>query len=191
MDWASKHNLNGLIEFHNFIRGLLKAQLKHLEATKTEDVETKLHKDALNDYDRMLHVNTFLMMYAYLEEWLYHCRKTYAPNVQLAKGEGSLGRFKNIAKQLGIDLSSKIWQDLKNAEETRNCILHANGRISLLNDPKEVKVKAIICQKKAGLKIVKDSIVITGLYLQWFNENICKLLDNMTSATPKIKREEK
>jgi len=177
MVWSSTHNLNLLIGFHNYVRGLLKDQLKDLEATKTIDIEVKLHKDALYDYDHMLHINTFLMMYSYLEEWLYHCKKTYVLNINLVNGGGSLGRFKNVAKQLGIDLSSKLWQDLKNAEEIRNCILHANGRISLLKYPQ--KVKTIIEEENSGLKIVKDRVVISSDYLQWFNENICKLLDIM------------
>lgn len=178
--WASTHNLNWLINFHNHVRGLLKDQLKDLEAAKTKDIENKLHKQALYDYDRMLHINTLLMMYSYLEEWLYHCWKIYVPKkVGLVKRKGSLGRFKKVAKQLGIDLSSRLWEDLINAEEIRNCLLHANGRISLLKDPKKDKVKKIIERKNSGLEIIKDRIVISSDYLQRFNESICKLLDIM------------
>jgi hypothetical protein len=115
------------------------------------------------------------MMYSYLEEWLYHCWKTYASNTDLADREGSLGRFKNVAKQLGVDLSSKLWQDLKNTEEVRNCLLHANGRISLLKDPQ--KIETIIAKKKSGLEIEKDRIQISGEYLECFNKNISGLMD--------------
>ena len=54
-------------------------------------------------------------------------------------GKGSLGRFRNVVKKLGIDLSSKTWQNLMNAEEVRNWLLQANGRISLLKDPKNIR----------------------------------------------------
>ncbi len=177
MVWPSTHNLNWLISFHKCVRGLLKDQLKELEAAKTKDIESESHKNALYDYDRMLHINTLLMMYSYLEEWLYHYWKTCVPSADLVSGEGSFGRFKNVAKQLGIDVSSKLWQDIKNAEEIRNCLLHANGRISLLKEPQ--KVKAIIERENSGLKIINDRVVVTSDYLQWFNENICKLLDIM------------
>jgi len=180
MLWSSTHNLNWLISFHNYVRRFLKDQLKDLEAAKTKSIENKLHKDALCDYDRMLHINTLLMMYSYLEEWLYYCWKTYVPNVALLNGEGSLGRFENVVKQLGIDLSSTLWQDLKNAEEIRNCLLHANGRISLLKNPQ--KVKTILKGRNSGLETIKDRIVISSDYLQWFNETICKLLDSMNKC---------
>ena len=180
MLWSGTHNLNWLISFHNYVREFLKDQLKNLEAAKTKSIENKLHKDALYDYDRMLHINTLLMMYSYLEERLYHCWKTYVPNVVPLNSGGSLGRFKNVAKQLGIDLSSTLWQDLKNAEEIRNCLLHANGRISLLRSPQKIKtIIEIIERKNSGLEIIKDRVVISSDYLQWFNETICKLLDSI------------
>lgn len=177
MAWSSMHNLNWLIGFHNYVRGLFKDQLKELEKCENKDIENKLHKSALYDYDRILHINTLLIMYSYLEEWLYHCWKTYAPNIDLVGRAGSLGRFKNVARQLGVNLSSKLWQDLKNAEEVRNCLLHANGRISLLKDPQ--KIKTIIEKKNSGLKIVNDHVELSSEYLQCFNENVSKIMDIM------------
>lgn len=129
MTWSSTHNLNWLIGFHNYVRELFKVQLQDLKKCGNNK-ENKLYEAALYDYDRMLHINTLLMMFSYLEEWLYLCWKSYAPNIDIVDREGSLGRFKNVAKELGVDLSSKLWQDLKNVEEIRNCLLHANGRIS-------------------------------------------------------------
>ncbi|MCX6238414.1 MAG: hypothetical protein NTY07_12800 [Bacteroidia bacterium] len=137
---------------------------------------SKLRENDLYDYDRNLHVNTFLMMYSYLEEWLYIDWKAYAPDVEIDKNKkGSIGRFKNIVKLLGVDLSSKYWQTLMEAEEIRNCFLHANGRISLLIDPQEVR--RIVEKKGSKLEIVRDRIVISGEYLQMFNENITSLMD--------------
>jgi hypothetical protein len=177
MTWASAHNLNWLICFHNYVRGLFKVQLQKLEKCEIKDVDYKLHKSALYDYDRIHNINTLLMMYSYLEEWLYHCWKTYASNANLVDREGSLGRFKNVARRLGVDLSSKLWQELKNTEEVRNCLLHANGRVSLLKDPQ--KINTIIERKKSGLEITKDRIQISGEYLECFNKNISELMDIM------------
>lgn len=177
MTWASTHNLNWLIGFHNYVRGLFKVQLQELEKCEIKDVDYKLHKSALYDYDRIHNINTLLMMYSYLEEWLYHCWKTYASNTNLVDREGSLGRFKNVARRLGVNLSSKLWQELKNTEEVRNCLLHANGRVSLLKDPR--KINTIIERKKSGLEITKDRIQISGEYLECFNKNISELMDIM------------
>lgn len=177
MTWANTHNLNWLIGFHNYVRGLFKVQLQELEKYEIKDVDYKLHKSALYDYDRIHNINTLLMMYSYLEEWLYHCWKTYASNTNLVDREGSLGRFKNVARRLGVNLSSKLWQELKNTEEVRNCLLHANGRISLLKDPR--KINTIIERKKSGLEITKDRIQVSGEYLECFNKNISELMDIM------------
>jgi hypothetical protein len=179
MAWASTHNLSWLIAFHNYVRALFKEQLQNLEKYETNALGNKLHKDALYHYDRILHINTFLMMYSYLEEFLFHYRKEYTPNVNLIVGKGSISRFKDVVKQLGVDLSSKLWQELKNAEEIRNCLLHANGRISLLKNPK--KVKTIIEKKDSSLVIDKDCVVISGTYLQRFNQHISTLMDIMNN----------
>jgi hypothetical protein len=177
MAWASTHNLNWLVDFHNCLRGLFKKQLLEFERSENTEIEKKFYKSALNDYDRILHINTFLMMYSYLEEWLYICRKTYAPEIALLNGKGSLKRFKNVIKELGLDLSSKLWQDLANAEKIRDCLLHANGRLSMLKDPR--KLRTIIESVNSGLLIRRDRVQISGEYLQRFNENITKLMSIM------------
>lgn len=177
MAWASTRNLHWLIGFHNFVRGLFKDQIQRLGKCENKDIDYKLHKDAIYDYDRILNINTLLMMYSYLEEWLYHCWKTYTPYTNLVEREGSLGRFKNVAKKFGVNLSSKLWQELKNTEEVRNCLLHANGRVSLLKDPQ--KINTIIEKIDSGLVIEKDRVLISGEYLECFNSNISELMDIM------------
>jgi hypothetical protein len=180
--WASMYNLNFLIGFHNYVRSLFKDQFQDLNKMDNKDKENKLRENVFYDYDRHLHINTFLMMYSYLEEWLYVDWKAYAPNVELDNKKGSIGRFKNIVKKLGVDLSSYYWQVLMDAEEIRNCLLHANGRISLLKDSKKVEVKNIIGKKESKLKIVLDRVVISGEYLQKLNENIYNLMDIISNS---------
>ena len=181
--WASMYNLNYLIGFHNYVRDLFKGKFQDLEKLDINDKEKNLSKNILQDYDRNLHINTFLMMYSYLEEWLYVDWKAYAPNVELDKENGSIGRFKNIVKQLGVDVSSNCWQVLMEAKKIRNCLLHANGRISLLKDSKKVKeVKNIIDKKDSRLTIVMDRVIISGEYLQKLNENIANLMDIINNS---------
>jgi len=81
--WASMHNLNYLIGFHNYVRGIFKDQFQTLVKLGIKDRDKSLNKNLLQDYDRNLHINTFLMMYSYLEEWLYVSWKSYAPNIDL------------------------------------------------------------------------------------------------------------
>lgn len=181
MTWSSIHNLNWLIGFHNYVRSLFKAKLHNVKNNEEDKIELTLHVSALYDYDRMLHLNTFLMMYSYLEEWLYHCWKIYLPDENI-DGKGSLGRFKNVVKKMGVDLSSKTWQNLKNAEEVRNCLLHANGRINLFKDPE--KINTIIKKSKSRLSVKRDSVQISGAYLQWFNENISDIMDILIKNKP-------
>ncbi|HKK67079.1 MAG TPA: hypothetical protein VJ946_02665, partial [Bacteroidales bacterium] len=68
--WASMHNLNYLIRFHNHVRDLFRGQFHDLEKSDIKEKDKSLNKSILQDYDRNLHINTFLMMYSYLEEWL-------------------------------------------------------------------------------------------------------------------------
>jgi len=173
--WASMHNLNYLIGFHNHVRDLFRGQFQDLEKSDIKEEDKNFNKSILQDYDRNLHINTFLMMYSYLEEWLYVAWKSYAPNVEMKNNKGSISRFRYIVKQLGVDLSSSYWQVLMDAEKIRNCLLHANGRISLLKDSK--KVNDIIARKDSRLNTVKDRVVISGEYLQKLNENITDLMD--------------
>lgn len=179
MSLANMNNLDWLIGFHNNVRQLFKEQLKELENREDKDLEDELQEKALYDYDRILHINTFLMMYSHLEEWLYHFWKTSTPTIRLARGGGSIGRFKDVVKQLGVDLSSKLWQEIENAEDIRNCLLHANGRISLLTNPE--KVRAIIEKKDSVLAIANDRAVISGDYLQRLNQNISSLMNIMNN----------
>jgi len=177
---ANMHNLNYLIRFHNYVRDLFKGQFQDLEKSDINDQEKNLNKNILQDYDRNLHSNTFLMMFSHLEEWLYVYWKAYALNVEIENKKGSIGRFRDIVKKLGADLSSNYWQVLMDAEEIRNCLLHANGRISLLKDSK--KVKNIIDKRESGLTIVMDRVVILSEYLQKLNVNIAILMDIINNS---------
>ncbi|MDY0143908.1 MAG: hypothetical protein RBR97_18660 [Bacteroidales bacterium] len=178
--WASMHNLNYLIGFHNNVRDLFRGQLHDLEKSDIKEKDKNLSKSILQDYDRNLHINTFLMMYSYLEEWLYVDWKAYAPDDKLQNKKGSIGRFRKIVIKLGVDLSYSYWQVLMDAEEIRNCLLHANGRISLLKDSK--KVKDIIARKDSKLNIVMDKVVISGEYLQKLNKNIADFMDIINNS---------
>ena len=73
MTWASTHNFNWLVGFNNYVRGLFRDRLRELDTCEIKDIEYIVHRSALYDYDRIHNIDTLLMMYSYLEEWLYHC----------------------------------------------------------------------------------------------------------------------
>ena len=87
---------------------------------------------------------------------------------------------------MGVDLSSNYWQVLMDAEEVRNCLLHANGRISLLKDSN--KIRNIINKKGLKLTIDKDRVIISSEYLQIFNNNIANLMDIINNSQTQFQK---
>jgi hypothetical protein len=88
----------------------------------------------------MLLVNTFLMMYSFLEEFMYIVWKKFSKGVHVSN-KGSIKRFKDVFKKsLGMDLEKDSdWQFIVRCEKIRNCLLHANGRIDLSTEQSEVR----------------------------------------------------
>ena len=89
---------------------------------------------------------------------------------------------------MGVDLSSNYWQVLMDAEEVRNCLLHANGRISLLKDSN--KIRNIINKKGLKLTIDKDRVIISSEYLQIFNNNIANLMDIINNSQTQFQKKD-
>jgi hypothetical protein len=53
-------------------------------------------------------------------------------------GSGNiLKKSKPILRSLGLDLGSREWQDLQSGFLVRRCLLHANGRVDLMRQPKD------------------------------------------------------
>ena len=89
---------------------------------------------------------------------------------------------------MGVDLSSNYWQVLMDAEEVRNFLLHANGRISLLKDSN--KIRNIINKKGLKLTIDKDRVIIPSEYLQIFNNNIANLMDIINNSQTQFQKKD-
>jgi hypothetical protein len=80
--WAATANLNHLVVFHNEMRRLLKEALQSLDAPEQFAIDLKLARAAYRQFDAMLQVNTFLLLYSHLEEWLFHLCGDSAPSPQ-------------------------------------------------------------------------------------------------------------
>jgi hypothetical protein len=76
-----------------------------------------------------------------------------------------------MKSHLGIDvLNGGHWQLLCDAEKIRDCLLHANGRVSLLKKPEEIKL--IVKRHKDMLVIANDRLQIALPFLERFKDAI-------------------
>ena len=115
------------------------------------------------------------MLYSHLEEFLYHVWKSFGKELEV-KDSGSLHRFKNIIKNiLCIDLSQdREWELLCDYEKIRDCILHANGRVSISKDKNDLE--RIINKPCSHLIKKKDRIELSGEYLDSVSNTIDRLI---------------
>ena len=181
-DWffqfSARHNLSLILSFHMEFRGYLKeraaAMKKELSPAKTREDRLSLQQRKITYaevFDVQLRSTTLLFIYAHAEEWLFHLWRTYAPAIPLDDRAGSIRRFRPVLKSLGIDvLNGSDWQLLCDAGKIRDCLLHANGRMSLLKKPEEVKL--IVKRHKHMLEIVNDRLQITLPFLDRFKDAI-------------------
>jgi hypothetical protein len=129
----------------------------------------------INTFDSMLRTNTFLMMYSYLEEFLYHVRKWFAKNQDI-KYSGSLERFKEVVRNiLNVDLGKdREWNLLLDYEKVRDCLLHANGRVSIAR--KKDDLEDLIKNSHGYLRNKNDRIELSGEYLNSVSDTIDGLI---------------
>ncbi len=129
----------------------------------------------------MLCANTFLMMYSHLEEFLYYVKKIYGQE-QVFSNSGSLKRFKEIIRNvIGLDLSQdRGWEFICDYEKVRDCLLHANGRVSISKDKRDLE---IIIEKSCGqLSIKHDRIGLSGKYLNKISNTIESFIERIETA---------
>jgi hypothetical protein len=175
---AAQHNLSLIIDFHNELRAGLAARVttidEVLNTTEAPQERSSLQHQRViyaEVFDEMLRWTTFFLMYAHAEEWFFHVWKTYARSCPLESREGSIQRFKPVLKMLGINLlKDSNWQLLCDAEKIRECLLHANGRVSLMRRPQEIN--RITHRRKNMLEIANDRLRIGGQFLNHFQDAV-------------------
>jgi len=145
---VSNLNIRHIVGFHEYV-------LQHLK-TKENEISNKINDCTRKDkkfvdlkiernlyaetYKNHLMINTFLMLYSHLEEWLYLIWKKYGRDIELEDSRGSISKYKPFLKGVfKMDLSKDWdWSLLIDAEKIRNCLLHANGRIDLVRNRAEM-----------------------------------------------------
>jgi hypothetical protein len=171
--WASVHNLSRIVHFHNDLRGCLRHALASSETARSTD--NSLLQEKIDDYDSLLRVNTFLMLYSHTEEWLNLLSKKYYPQFPIDDG-GSITRYRNVVcNGFGIDISRGQWQLLTDCEKIRNCLLHANGRVDLMKNEQEIRQVA----KRLGADIKLGKLNISSNFLACFSKEVEGLVNDL------------
>lgn len=186
MKWAASHNAHQIVSFHNEIKRLMRNELVWLnnelkiETDKFKITQYENQKNIyLESFSEKLKINTFLMLYSHLEEWLTHLYRKQFPESKPQKN--SLQRFQPIVseklKVTPVDL--KNWHFLLNCGDLRNCLLHANGRVDLLKKQKDQEKLKLFCLEEKELLISRNYVKLANGFLKKFQNSIDKQIDEL------------
>lgn len=188
--WAQQHNLSLIVDFHNEVKRnfqneivKINRMLDESDVLSEEEFASLVARKStyIDTFEPYLRINTFLMMVSYLEEWLFHAWKHHAKETELLEAKGSIGRFKPVLKEIGVDLSrSGPWMFLKGCQDVRSCLLHANGMVSLNRNPE--KIRNFVAQYADIIAIESDHLVLEGRFLQRVQEQVEQLIRSVKPA---------
>jgi hypothetical protein len=188
--WAESHNSRLIIEYHNQMKRLMQNEIAwfNQEIAKndsSDDYITQLQyskKLYSNEYLNYTRSNVFLMLYSHLEEWLENLRGSFTPEIlKDQNGVSSIGRFRPVVKAAGIDLGkSAEWSFLANCAYVRDCLLHANGRLSMVK--KKNELEAYIKSPSSGILLESDRIKIQGELVQKLSKATESLVEEILSS---------
>lgn len=189
--WAQAHDLSLIVSFHNEVKRNFHNEIARinrlLDGDKSLSEEEKSSLEArksiyITTFHPHLRINTFLMMVSHLEEWLYHVWKHFTPATGLLEAKGSIGRFKPVLKEIGVDLSrSGPWMFLKGCQDVRSCLLHANGRVSLNRNPE--RIRNFVAQYGDIIGIESGRLVLDGKFLRRVQEQVEQLIQSVKPAS--------
>ena len=129
--WMLKHNLDHIVRFHNGLQALLGEKL---DAPKA--VDDPMLRSTIELYDKMNSANSLLVALGFLEEMLVLFWRRQFPGEDIPNGRSSIERYQRLLDALGLNLGTMpAWSVLRDATKIRHCLLHANGRISLMKRP--------------------------------------------------------
>lgn len=181
--FASSHDLSLIVNFHNEVERSFRSEIEWIDQKLAKDnqlssadrTRLKARKNTyLNTFEPYLRINTFLMMFSQLEEWLYHAWKRHAPDTVLDEAKGGVARFKPVLGKIGVDLSGPgAWMFLKDCQDIRSCLLHANGRVSLFRKPE--RITNLVARYSDEIRIDSDRLVIGGAFLSNFQDAVERL----------------
>lgn len=157
--WVSDFNLNHIVRFHNRVQALLEDSLP-----AAGSLDEPIARPTIELYDKMNSANSLLIALAFLEEMLALFWRRRFPGVDIPE-RTTIDRYKPLLHDLRVDLgSSSCWAVVRDALTIRNCLLHANGRVSLTR--RSVNIRPCIARYPGELEINLDRVRVTSFFLQ-------------------------
>ncbi len=156
--WATAHNLNHVVVFHNQLQALLFEKCRELEPGDPHVRHT------IELYRNLNAANALLLVVAYLEELLLLLWTRHLPRAELAESS-SIDRYKPLFRKLGVDVgSTRCWITITDAVLVRHCILHANGRVSFMRNADAFQ--SCVARYADALSVHSDRLVVTPQFLR-------------------------
>jgi hypothetical protein len=173
-EWAAEHNMGEIVRFHNVVRACL--------AEKADEFsDDKIVKSSLENYMQHLATNGFLMVYAYVEEWLCIMWKRIAPGEDRPRGSG-IQKYAKGLKACGLDLGSKPWRFIGEASHVRHCLLHANGRLDYMVKSSRHTLEAIVARYPGELDVQHQRLRVQAEFTGRFVEEVRAFRDAVWEA---------
>jgi hypothetical protein len=182
------YNLDMHIKYYNEHKRLVSNQVVeinreikagNLDAKRKQDLE--IAKDVyLNSYHQHMIINTFLMMYSHLEEFLGVTCKLLSKKMPENKRSG-LDRFKeHFEAKHSLKLSdSPHWSFLRDCAKVRDLILHAAGNVTLARGGRQQYDK-IVKQNKNHFTIANSRLVPKEVLLTKFSKAVREFTEWLT-----------
>jgi len=181
----------------NYLDLLEKFLGEYLEKLEEEYEEGDMDEEYFlyqRNYPNILRESFFITCYSILEQELVAvCKsqkelKSLPKDINDMRGRGIDGA-KEYLKHAKIELSTaKSWEDIKNIQSIRNCIVHSGGNLTNLTDKKSQKIREYIEKRKdrKDITIENDKIILTTEYCRYvvntFSEfefdTKCRLVDS-------------
>lgn len=172
--YSTESNLNEIVHFHNFVQ-------KQFENHSRSSINNNIEIAVLDNYKKYLAINSFLMVYSYFEEYLCLLWRGYQQDVTLGR-INSIKHYKPMLRNIGVNLGGSNWGFLMEAVAIRNCLLHANGRVSFIKEEtNRDKIRKIVRKYPGGLSIeLLDSLTMNSDFVSKFVQQIRKFLDTVS-----------
>jgi hypothetical protein len=151
-DFTQRRNLSVVVEHYEKMDELISGSVDPSERGS----------EAGARFDRSFNAsNAVLRTCGYLTEALWNIAEGKPPPKN-RRGENPLDRYKSLLRSapFELELGERHWQTLRDAFEVRNCLLHGNGRLALMNEKSTASLKALMTRRQEGLQLRHDRLEV-------------------------------
>lgn len=138
--WALRSGLRLVLRYYDEMERLIS------EAVDPTDRASVVDEPIAHAYNA---ANAVLRACAYLTEAAYIISDGAVPR----RRRPILDQLKPHLKRRGLDLGGQQWETVKDAFEVRHCLLHANGRLSLMEEAQADDLRSIIAKHPEGIHL--------------------------------------